>query len=415
MTPNKIYDVIVVGGGASGLMAAGRAAERGKTVLLLEKNKSLGQKLKITGGGRCNITNAEPDQHIFLKKYGSAEPFLHSAFTQFGVGDTFKFFERRQLPLVTQDRGRVFPGTEKAEDVLAVLVKYLATGQVEVKTGLAVTGIEREGNIVKSVNTKQGKFSAKCFILATGGVSHPETGSTGDGFGWLTKLGHQVAPPSPTIVPLAVEEVWVKNLAGVTVPEMKLTFLSTDKKKLVKRGPLLFTHFGLSGPLVLNSASGVADFLHTGPVIANIDLFPNLDLGSLEKLLITVFDSTKNKSFKNTLKEILAPALATGLLSAGILPVAPDKKVHSVTKLERKSLTRVLKCLPFTIKGLMGFDRAVVADGGVPLVEIDTRTMGSKIISNLYLTGDLLHISRPSGGYSLQLCWTTGYVAGSHV
>ncbi|OHA58229.1 MAG: hypothetical protein A2571_03150 [Candidatus Vogelbacteria bacterium RIFOXYD1_FULL_44_32] len=414
MAEVKIYDLIVIGGGASGMMAAGRAAERGKSVLLLEKNKKLGEKLKITGGGRCNITNAEEDEHILLKKYGLAEPFLYSTFAQFGVSDTFKFFERHGLPLVVQAGQRVFPQTEKADDVFKVLEKYLTTGKVVVKVGQPVTAITKEGNKIKNVVVGQTEYSALHYILATGGVSHPATGSTGDGFTWLAKLGHTVIPPSPTIVPLSVSDQWVKSSAGVTLVDMKITFYVDGVKKFNKRGSLLFTHFGLSGPLILNSAKKVSDLLHEGVVTATIDLFPTLDLGELEKKVVAIFDNNKNKSFKNVLKDILPAGLASSLLGAKILAIEADKKMHSVTKEERKALVRQLKFLPLTITGLMGLDRAVVADGGVSLAEIDMRTMQSKIINNLSLTGDLLHITRPSGGYSLQLCWTTGYVAGSN-
>ncbi len=415
MSEGKIYDLIVIGGGASGMMAAGRAAERGKSVLLLEKNKKLGEKLKITGGGRCNITNAEEDEHILLKKYGSAEPYLYSPFSQFGVGDTFKFFERRGLPLVVQAQNRVFPLTEKAIDVFKILEKYLTDGGVEVKTGQTVTNLIKENGKLTSVTVGTTTYRAHNFILATGGLSHPETGSTGDGFNWLEKLGHSVVLPSPTVVPLAIEDKWIKNLAGVSLAETKLTFTVNGIKNFTKKGPLLFTHFGLSGPLVLNSSGKVADLLHEGPVMVLVDLFPTLDLGACERWLLDIFDKNKNRSFKNVLKEFLSPVLASGLVASGILPIEADKKTNSITKEERKSLVRMLKALPFTVKGLMGFDRAVVTDGGVLVGEVDMKTMRSNLTSNLYLTGDILHISRPSGGYSLQLCWTTGYVAGSCV
>ncbi len=407
------YDVLVIGGGASGMMTAGRAAELGKSVLLIEKNAELGAKLSITGGGRCNITNAEEDERVLLARYGVADKFLYSAFSQFGMKDTFSFFESHGLPLVVQAYKRAFPASERASDVVRALEKYLTQGKVEVRTGVTVKKIVVAGGHIVRVETSAGDFSAHSYILATGGVSHPETGSTGDGFAWLKELGHTVAKPTPTIVPLKVQEGWVKALAGVSLSAMKITFCVDRVKQFSKTGPLLFTHFGISGPTVLNSAGKVASLLPEGVVTATVDLFPGMDIGALDRKITEIFDTNKNKLLKNVLKDIVPPGMSETLLS--LTPdINPETKVHSVTKENRKSLGALLKCLPMTITGLMGLDRAVVADGGLPLTEVDTHTMKSKILDNLFITGDLLHISRPSGGYSLQLCWTTGYVAGSH-
>ena len=412
MNSTALYDVLVIGGGASGMMAAVRAAEAGKRVLLLEKNATLGAKLAITGGGRCNITNAEEDMRVFLSKYGAADKFLHSAFAQFGMKDTFSFFESRGLPLKVEAQKRAFPATERAADVVAVLERYLVEGKVEARTGVVVKKIVAADGRIEKVETSADDFSATSYILATGGVSHPETGSTGDGFAWLKGLGHTVAEPTPTIVPLKVREGWVKELAGVSIPAMKITFFVHGAKTFSRTGPLLFTHFGISGPTVLNSAGKVADMLQEGSVTAHIDLFPELEQGALDKKITEIFDTNKNKALKNVLKDIVPPGTSAALLA--LAGVDAETKVHSVTKEDRKSLVELVKRIPLTITGLMGFDRAVVADGGLPLTEVDTRTMKSRLIENLSVTGDLLHITRPSGGYSLQLCWTTGYVAGSH-
>ncbi len=410
------FDVIVVGGGASGMMAAIRSAELGKKVLLLEKNRELGKKLKITGGGRCNITNAEYDTRMLLKNYGVAEQFLYSSFSQFGVKETFDFFEKRGLPLVIQARKRAFPHTEKSLDVFKVLEKGLKNSGVTVKTNSPVVKISKEGKRVTGIQvsgkTKE-KYTAHSYILATGGASHEETGSTGIGFKWLSDLGHKVKSPTPTIVPLQVEDAWVKSLSGISVPSMKIIFYMNGIKKFSKTGKLLFTHFGLSGPLILNSAGKVADLLQEGTVTAKIDLYPDLDESKLEKKILKVFDDNKNKMFKNALSEILPDGTMKAILPL-LRGLNPDTKVHSVSRDARKNLIATLKALPVSITGLMGFDRAVVADGGVDLSEIDTKTMRSKIFENLFITGDLLHINRPSGGFSLQLCWTTGYIAGSN-
>ena len=407
-------DLIVVGGGASGMMAAGRAAERGLSVLLLEKNKKLGCKLRISGGGRCNITNAEMDEHILLRAYGKAEQFLYSTFAQFGVKDTFTFFESRGLPLVVQARKRAFPKTEKAEDVVNILHKYVKDGGVEIIFGSPVTKVHATREGITGVSCGNRAYTAREYIFSTGSVSHPETGSTGDGFGWLRQLGHSVVKPTPTIVPLATHEEWSHALAGVSLSFMKINFFVDEKKAFSLIGKVLFTHFGLSGPLILNAASRVSDLLQNGIVTATIDAYPHTDLGSLEKTVVAAFDTHKNKALKNVIKEFVPDGTQKGILVLLEPLVDVDKKVHSITKEERKVIVRLLKNLPLTIDGLMGFDRAVVADGGVPLSEVDMRTMRSKKIQNLFIVGDLLHINRPSGGFSLQLCWSSGYVAGSH-
>ncbi|HEY4502233.1 MAG TPA: NAD(P)/FAD-dependent oxidoreductase [Candidatus Paceibacterota bacterium] len=409
-----IYDVIVIGAGASGMMAAGRAAERGLRVLLLERNKEVGAKLGITGGGRCNITNAEYDNRALLKHYGAAESFLYSPFSQFGVQETFSFFESQGLPLIIQARKRVFPETENAKDVVRVMKKYCTDRHVTIKTGTAVSDIIAEGDMVTAVRTPDAVYKGRAIVLATGGMSHPETGSSGDGFKWLQDLGHAVKRATPTIVPLVVEEPWVRILSGVSLSFMKITFFLDGKKHFKEVGKILFTHFGLSGPLILNSAGRVAELLSAGHVTAHIDAYPDTDHGALEKRIIAVFDAHKNKEIKNVLKDIVPH---------GFMPAVPlllpafdlEQRVHSVSKEDRKKLAHILKALPVTITGLMGFERAVVADGGVVLSEVDTRTMRSKKYSNMYITGDLLNINRPSGGYSLQLCWTTGFVAGNSI
>ena len=408
------FDVIVIGGGASGMMAAGRAAERGLRVLLLEKNRTLGEKLKISGGGRCNITNANYDERSLLGNYGTSAQFLFSPFSQFGVKDTFSFFESHGLPLVVQARNRAFPHTEKSLDVCNTLIKYMKAGHVTVKTDIAVKKILNENGRISGVATATHIYTAKNYILATGGVSHPETGSTGDGFKWLGDMGNTIKTPTPTIVPIEVSDEWVHMLSGLSLSFMKITFFLEDKKVFSKTGKVLFTHFGLSGPLILNSAGKIGDMLLIGRVTAKIDAYPDTEIGSLDKNITKIFDVYKNKMLKNILKEIvpegMAPAIATLLSEINL-----ETKVHSITKEERRKIVDVLKALPITVTNLMGYDRAVVADGGIALDEIDMKKMCSKKFPNLFVTGDLLDITRPSGGFSLQLCWTTGYVAGSNV
>lgn len=408
-----IWDVIVVGAGASGMMAAGRAAMRGKRVLIVEKNSRPGVKLAITGGGRCNVTNAEEDEQVFLAHYGSAKDFLHSPFSQFGVKDTFEFFQSRELRLVTQARKRVFPATERAEDVVRVMEAFCREGNVTIRTGVAVERINVLDGRISGVVVAGEVFTAHSYVLATGGLSHPETGSTGDGFAWLAMLGHGVQEPTPTIVPLAVEDEWVKKLAGVTLPSVRVAVLLDGKRMFALKGDVLCTHFGLSGPLILNSAGKVADLFHEGLVTFQIDAYPQEDVGALDRRITAVFDDNKNKFLKNIWNDIAPLGTAHALLPL-LEGVEAQCQINSITRDQRRQIVDLLKSLPVTVTGLMGYDRAVVADGGLALSEVDTRTMRSKKYENVFVTGDLLHISRPSGGYSLQLCWTTGWVAGSH-
>jgi predicted Rossmann fold flavoprotein len=407
------YDVIVIGGGAAGMMAAGVAASNGKRVLLIEKNRKLGEKLSITGGGRCNIANAEEDERKLLSNFGSAANFLHSPFSQFGVAETFKFFDSIGVPTVVEAKNRAFPWSKSAPEVTAAMFKYVKAQGVDIKIGLPVARVQANNGKISSVLMGGKEYTADSYIFSTGGVSHPETGSTGDGFRWLTELGHSVENPTPTIVPLRVKDAWVKSLAGITIKDMKMTVFVDGTKKQVLKGDVLLTHFGISGPLILNAAGKIADLMQEGEVTAHIDTYPLKDLGILDKHIATVFNDNKNKELQNVFRS-LAPLGTSDALLSLVPNIDCDKRVHSVTKEERRRLAELLKALPLTISGLMGLDRAVVADGGVALTEIDTKTMRSKVCENLFVIGDLLNIKRPTGGYSLQLCWTTGYVAGKN-
>lgn len=408
-----IWDVIVIGGGASGMMTAGRAGSLGKKVLLLEKNDELGKKLLITGGGRCNVTNAEQDLRTLLSKFKDSDKFLFSAFSQFSNKDTLDFFNSRGMETKVEVNNRVFPLSNKAESVWNVLLEYLKTNKVTVQSNCTVVGIETDGNKITSVKLKdKTAIRAKSFVLSTGGKSHPETGSTGDGFKWLAEIGHKVTEPTASLVPISVEDEWVKTLQGVSLENVKITVLQNEVKQEIKKGKILFTHFGLSGPTILNLSSEVGELLKYGDVFLSLDILPDLDYGQLNLKLQDIFKEKSNKKFKNTLDSLLPFALVP--IIVGLSGIDRDKPSHSITREERLHLVQVLKDLRVKVTGLLGEDKAIVTSGGVSLEQVDFKTMASKLFSNLYLTGDILNIDRPSGGYSLQLCWTTGFVAGSN-
>jgi len=393
------------------MIAAARAAELGAKVILLEKNPGLGKKLLISGGGRCNILNAEFDTHQLVAKYGKKGKSLFSTFSQFDAQATWDFFESKGLKLKIEPEQRAFPVTDSAADVRSVLAKYMAYGSVQVLTGITVKGLESENGMITNIVHDSGSMEAKKYILATGGKSHPETGSTGDGFVWMKKLGHTVIEPEAALVPVTVRNPWIKDVAGISLKDAKLTVFQGKTKHETKTGKMLFTHIGLSGPLVLNMSKNIGALLKTGPVTLSLDLFPKLDPGALDKHIIDVFERGKNKMIKNNIGELVQPRLGHVLLSlAGIDPAVP---LHQLTREDRLSFGALLKDLPMSVSGLLGEDKAVVTGGGVDLKEVEFKTMRSKKFSNLFLAGDILDFDRPSGGFSLQICWTTGYVAGS--
>lgn len=413
MTPkkNNIWDVVVVGGGPAGMMAAGKAGERGKKVLLLEKNSKLGKKLLITGGGRCNLTNNRPEIRGMLSKYKGSGDFLFSAFSQFGAAETLDFFHKRGMPTKEETEGRVFPVSNKAESVWNALQKYLKDGKVEIKTDAEVQDIARGELNNFSIRLKGNKkISAQAIVIATGGMSHKETGSTGAGFLWLKNLGHEVLENNFALVPVALTDSWPKKLGGVTLKDTKLTTYQNGKKYDVQAGKLLFTHFGISGPTVLNMSKDIGELLQGGEVVISLDLFPNEDTAALKAMIQKLLIENSNKMIKNTLAFVIPAALVSAILP--LCGVSADTPNHSVRSEDRKRLITLLKGIPLHVKELVT-GKAVVSSGGVALPEVNFKTMESRVLPGVYIVGDVLNINRPSGGYSLQICWTTGYVAGN--
>lgn len=411
-TTGAVYDVAVIGGGPSGMMAAGSAAKRGKSVVLIEKNHTLGKKLLITGGGRCNVLNHTPDTRALLERYGSAREFLFSAFSQFTALDAIAYFEEHEVPLKEENERRMFPVSESARTVCNALVEQMRAERVMVRTSSPVSHVEHISDVFV-VHTRGGEsIQARSLIVATGGTSRPETGSTGDGFMWLKAFGHTIVHNDFALVPVALSDAWVKTLGGVTLPTVKLTLRADGTKVQSKLGKLLFTHFGVSGPTILNMSKKVSELLEHADVTIDIDLFPEIDHGALRDTLRDLLSTESNKMLKNTLRHFMPSALVLPLLA--LVSIDGDTKNHSVSTEDRKALVQLLKAVTLHVSGLLGADKAIVSSGGVPLTEVDPRTMQSRLIPGLYLVGDVLDIDRPSGGYSLQLCWTTGHVAGTH-
>jgi predicted Rossmann fold flavoprotein len=413
MALNDEWDVIVVGGGPSGMMAAGIAAMKGAKVVVLEKNDTLGKKLLITGGGRCNVTNSEFDDRKLLAKFNADGKFLFSAFSQWSVAKTLDFFHENGMPTKVENELRTFPTSNSAVSVWQVLVDTMKRNDVAVRSNSPVTGFVIKGGTIGGVKIGKNKtVMGRSIILATGGISRPETGSTGDGYKWLTTIGHTIVPPTPSLVPVALREKWIKKLAGVKLDGITITAFQNNEKQSVVKGKILFTHVGISGPTVLNMSKDIGELLKYGDVILSVDIMPKLDHGTLDKILQTLFQKHDKKKLRNAMTELVPAALAGILMDRS--GIDPEVQCNSVTREERRKLISLIKGFQVQVDRLLGVEKAIITNGGVLLKEVDFKTMRSRLYPNLYIVGDLLNIDRPSGGYSLQLCWTTGFVAGKY-
>lgn len=414
MKKASVWDVIVIGGGPAGMMAAAEAGKRGKRVLLLEKNAHVGKKLLITGGGRCNVTNNKPEVRTMLAQYKGAGKFLFSTFTQHGVKESISWFDKRNVSLKEENEGRLFPVSDSAKTICDTLLTTIKEAGVTVRTKAPVSGIthdKKSGEFLVTLTTGEILRAESC-IVSTGGTSRPETGATGDAYPWLKKLGHTIVPNSFALVPLTLKNSWTKKLSGLTLTNIKLTLFADNKKQSVHKGKVLFTHVGITGPTVLNLSKTVGELLLHSEVTFMLDLFPDKDAGEFKTYLQKQLELHSNKKLKNVLAEIIPATLASVILKE--LKISGDTQCHSVSKETRTTLSLFLKAIPLEVRGLLGEEKAVVSSGGVALEDIDFKTMESKVTPGLYIIGDLLNIDRPSGGYSLQLCWSTGYVAGNH-
>jgi len=403
------YDIAIIGGGSAGLMAAARAGELGAKVILVEKNPGLGVKLLLTGGGRCNLTNKIEDPRVFVARLGGNGKFLLAALYKFGVTETLDFFHSHGLKTKVENNNRVFPASNKAAAVLAVLLQELQKYQVAIRTSSPVKKIvSQDKKIVKIVLTSGQEILANNFILATGGKSYPQTGSSGDGYKWLAQMSHSIITPRPCLTPLLVGADFIKALEGLSIIEAKLNLYFGAKKIASTSGDVIFTATGLSGPAALD-LSRLIDPEAIKDLQVEVDFLPQLEQSALDKKLQQVLTGG-TKQIKNSLEGLVIPKFKPILFK--LSKINPDKKSNLISRQERLTLVKLLKNFKLKIKALAGFERAMITKGGADLTEIDPRTMHSKIISNLFICGELLDLAGPTGGYNLQICWSSGYLAG---
>ena len=421
-------NTIVIGGGPAGMMAAIQAAKMGDQVTLLEKMPSLGRKLLITGKGRCNITSSLPIEEFIANVPGNGM-FLYSSFQQFTNKDIINLIEEEGLQ-VKEERGhRIFPITDQAKDVLNVFLRILKKYKVIVKTNAKVEKIIiKEGKAIGVqclfCDEEEKTLEANKFILATGGKSYPITGSTGDGYRLAEQVGHTITKIKPSLVPLTTcgESLKLcKKMQGLSLKNVKIQLKDRRKKKIIYEdfGEMLFTHWGVSGPTILSASAHllrypkVEDLLQNHQIYLKIDLKPVLTVEKLEERVLRDFTKFKNKEFKNSLDELLPKKMIESIVE--ITKIEPDKKVNAITKQERLRLVELLKDLELEINGFRPIEEAIITSGGVSIKEINPKTMESKIIEGLYFAGEVIDVDAYTGGFNLQIAYSTGYAAGSHL
>lgn len=403
--------VIVVGGGAAGMMAAIIAARNEQNVTLLEKNEKLGKKIFITGKGRCNITNASEIEDLFSAVVSNPK-FLYSGFYSFTNDQVIDFFEELGVATKIERGNRVFPVSDHSSDVIAALAREMQRLKVKVLLHCEVKELlvnnEKEIKGVQLVNGK--KITADAVVVATGGISYPSTGSTGDGYRFARNCGHKVTELFPSLVPMEVKEWYAKELQGLSLKNIEIRITDGKKKLYDEFGEMLFTHYGVTGPVILSASSIVGKMLEEKELVLHIDLKPALTEEQLDKRLLREFEANHNKQFKNAIDSLLPTKLRPVIIE--LSGIEEEKKVHEITKEERLSLLRLFKDFHMTLTGLRGYNEAIITKGGISVKEIDPGTMESKLIKNLYFAGEVLDLDAVTGGYNLQIAWSTGYLAG---
>lgn len=405
--------VIVIGGGAAGMMAAVAAAKTGHSVLLLEKNEKLGKKLYITGKGRCNVTNAcEKDK--FFENIVSNPKFLYSAFYDCDNKRLMEMITGAGCPLKTERGERVFPVSDHASDITAAFQRLLKQNGVQIRLHTTVQEVMAEGGKVTGVKLVNGGIlEADAVVTATGGLSYQTTGSTGDGYRIAEKFGHTIKDCVPALVPVEIQEGWCQSLQGLSLKNVTLTMMCGKKQIYQGFGEMLFTHFGVSGPLVLSASSYYGRCREKENVWFMIDLKPALSKEQLDKRLLREFENNRNRQIKNVLGNLYPAKLVSVMIMVSGLYA--EQKVNEVTKEQRKRLIEMTKCLPMQVKGLRGFDEAVITQGGVVVKEINPSTMESRLVSGLYFAGEVLDVDAMTGGFNLQIAWSTGHLAGASI
>jgi predicted Rossmann fold flavoprotein len=410
MKDDNVFDIAVIGGGPAGMIAAGRAAELGVKVVLIEKNEVLGKKLLLTGKGRCNFTHNELDIRKFAEKYGRNGRFLYRALSVFGVKEVIDFFASRGVKGKVEQGDRIFPEKGNVQDILKVLLKYLSEGKVTILYNVEVINFKQEDKKISQVILRDRQIIADKFIICTGGKSYPQTGSTGDGYHWARQLGHTIIEPVPALNPIKISEKWVKELQGLSLKNISLKLFQNGKKQDERFGEMLFTHFGVSGPIVMDLSKNIGTLLKRGPVKLILDLKPALDFKKLDKRIQRDLEKFKGRMFKNSLKGLLPLSMIPVIIR--LSGIESEKQVDYLSREERIKLVHLLKELELSPTELLGFKWSVVTSGGIALKEVDPNTMCSKKIKNLYFAGEILDLDGPSGGYNLQECWSSGYLAG---
>ncbi len=405
--------VIVIGGGAAGMMAAVQAAEKGNQVLLLEKNEKLGKKLYITGKGRCNITNACDTEELFQNVLRNRK-FLYSAFYSFSNWRVMEFFQSHGLDIKTERGARVFPQSDHSSDVIQTLQRAMKKAGVTIKLYAQAAEILEKEKKVFGVRLLDGTvINAEAVVLATGGCSYVSTGSDGDGYKFAEMLGHTVVKPRPSLVPAEVQEPWVKDLQGLSLRNVKICIRKNEKLIYEEFGEMLFTHYGVSGPLILSASSAVNDYMEDMPLQLFIDLKPALSEEQLDKRVLRDFKDNQNRQFKNAVQKLFPAKLIPVVIS--LSGIDPDKKVNEVTKEERRFFVRLIKEFPLTLSGFRDFNEAIITRGGVDVREVNPSTMESKKVQGLYFAGEVLDLDALTGGFNLQIAWSTGYLAGESI
>ena len=406
----KLYDVVVVGAGPAGMMAAIRIGQLSKSVVLIEKNDILGKKLKITGSNRCNITNTA-SFNIFLEKFGKRGSFFRSAFSTFSSRKLITFFKVKGLKFKVEDDGRVFPVTDRSRSVIKVLKEYLSENNVIKNYNTRLINIKKKKDYFSLDLGNDNYMATIKVILATGGVSYKATGSTGDGLDIAQKMGHNITTLKPGLVPLKFSASWVKELQGISLENIQIKIKYGKKNIISNNGNLIFTHFGISGPLILDLSNQIISILEkTETVQFFIDTKPEITIQELEEKLIKEFEIRRKSEFKNFMKFLLPNRMIPVFIE--LLGMNAKKKVNQIEKEERNSIINLLKAFPLTITGSLGVDKAMITCGGVSRREINPQTMESKLIPGLYFAGEIIEGCAPSGGYNLQQAFSTGYLAG---